>query len=128
MESWRSRLGVAAQLHLSGAFVTTETNRLHEMALLKKQQDSKDRRRVLLSVTPEGRELLSSLTPIQVPVNDALFEFLKPGPFRKICEMLNSVTAAGDRAVSLLHYLADERFAQEVAEPGRRKRSASAPR
>src|SRR5690242_5891196 len=67
---------VADHLHLSGAFVTTETGKLLRLGLITKVQDLRDRRQVCLRVTVKARELLSGLAAVQVQVNDVLFEFL----------------------------------------------------
>src|SRR5579862_7890850 len=66
---------VAGHLHLSGAFVTTETGKLLRLGLITKVQDLKDRRRVCLRITSRGRDLLCELSPVQVRVNDVLFDF-----------------------------------------------------
>jgi DNA-binding MarR family transcriptional regulator len=96
---------VADQLHLSGAFVTNETGKLLHMGLITKVQDLKDRRRVCLGITSRGRELLCELAPVQVPVNDVLFEFLSSEQFRAIGPLVDRIVASGDQAVSLLDYL-----------------------
>ncbi len=70
---------VAAHLHLSGAFITIETGKLIRMGLLQKRADREDRRRVSLRVTRKGQELLDALVPIQVQVNDVLFQSLTGG-------------------------------------------------
>ena len=96
---------VAEHLHLSGAFVTTETGKLLRLGLITKVQDLNDRRRVRLSVTSLGRDLLSNLAPVQVPVNDVLFDFLTGEQFRALGVMIDRVVDCGDRAISLLDYL-----------------------
>jgi DNA-binding MarR family transcriptional regulator len=96
---------VAAQLHLSGAFVTNETGKLLHLGLITKVQDLKDRRRVCLGITSRGRDLLSELAPVQVPVNDVLFEFLSAEQFQAIGPLVDRIVACGDRAVGLLDYL-----------------------
>ena len=61
---------LAAHLYLSGAFVTSVTNRLARAGYIKKRPDSADRRRVILEVTPKGDDLLAELAPVQRMVND----------------------------------------------------------
>jgi DNA-binding MarR family transcriptional regulator len=100
---------IAEHLHVSGAFVTIETGKLMKLGLLTKRPDAKDRRRVCLSVTPKGCDLLKDLVPTQVHVNDVLFEFLDVPQFRQFRGMVDRMTACGDRAVALLDYLAKER-------------------
>ena len=100
---------VAEHLHVSGAFVTIETGKLLKLGLLTKRPDRKDRRRVCLSVTTKGSELLKTLAPTQVQVNDALFEFLDAPQFRQFRGLVDEMTACGDRAVALLGYLSKQR-------------------
>jgi len=73
--------------------------------LITKVQDLKDRRRVCLRVTSKGRELLSDLAPVQVRVNDVLFDFLTSEQFQALCPMVDRMVECGDRAISLLGYL-----------------------
>jgi len=105
---------VAEHLHLSGAFVTTETGKLLRLGLITKVQDLKDRRRVCLGVTSQGRELLANLLPVQVQVNDVLFEFLTAEQFHAMGPMLERIVACGDRAISLLNFLSKHSASEEA--------------
>ena len=100
---------IAEHLHVSGAFVTIETGKLLKLGLLTKRPDQKDRRRVCLGITRKGSDLLKTLAPTQVRVNDVLFEFLDAAQFRQFRDMVDRMTACGDRAVALLDYLAQQR-------------------
>jgi DNA-binding MarR family transcriptional regulator len=60
---------IAEHLHLSGAFVTTEINKLVLAGLVEKREHPSDRRRVLLRITERARERLRELSPIQVQGN-----------------------------------------------------------
>jgi DNA-binding MarR family transcriptional regulator len=53
--------GVADHLHLSGAFVTTITNKLLKRGLIHKSIDPQDRRRVKLQVSEKGMRSWPSL-------------------------------------------------------------------
>ena len=99
---------VAEHLHLSGAFVTIETGKLFSLGLITKVQDLGDRRRVCLRVTSRGRLLLAKLAPVQIRVNDVLFDFLSATRFRALGAMMDRVVACGDRALSLLDYLSQD--------------------
>jgi DNA-binding MarR family transcriptional regulator len=99
---------IADQLHLSGAFVTTETGKLLRAGLITKVQDITDRRRVCLRVTPKGRDLLSELAPVQVQVNDVLFDFIGPDQVKELGPMIDRIVTCGDRAISLLDYLSKD--------------------
>ena len=66
--------GVAAHLHLSGAFITNETNKLVRLGLLVKEQDPDDGRRLVLRhTTPEAQDRLAQLAEVQGEVNDEHF-------------------------------------------------------
>jgi DNA-binding MarR family transcriptional regulator len=105
---------VADHLHLSGAFVTNETGKLFRLGLITKVQDLNDRRRVSLGVTSLGRVLLSNLAPVQVPVNDVLFDFLSAQQFRALGPMTDRIVACGDRALSLLDYLSQNSVRKDL--------------
>lgn len=113
---------LADHLHLSGAFVTIETGKLLRLGLITKVQDLKDRRRVCLRVTARGRELLSDLAPVQVRVNDVLFDFLSAEQFRSVAVMIDRVVESGDRALSMLDYLASNPAAPATNTKGRSTR------
>ena len=100
---------VADHLQLSGAFVTIEIGKLVKRGLLTKRPDPKDRRRVSLRTTAKGRNLLNSLAPTQVAVNDVLFEFLDRPGFRQLLGMLEGMISCGDRALGLMDYLSERR-------------------
>lgn len=100
---------IAEHLDVSGAFVTIETGKLLKMGLLTKRPDQQDRRRVCLSITKKGRNLLDRLAPTQVQVNDVLFSFMDAWGFRQMRAMVDRMTECGDRAVDLLDYLSKQR-------------------
>jgi MarR family transcriptional regulator, organic hydroperoxide resistance regulator len=106
---------IAAHLHISGAFVTIETGKLLKLGLLTKRPDPKDRRRVCLSITRKGAELLQRLAPTQAQVNDVLFEFLDAPQFRQFRALVDKMTDCGDRSVALLEYLAGHAAAQGLS-------------
>jgi DNA-binding MarR family transcriptional regulator len=97
---------VADHLHLSGAFVTTEVNKLAKLKLVTKAFDKADRRRIKLSVTHTGQNLLAKLATIQVPVNDALFSSLSKEEFAQTASMVTRLLAHADEALALLRFQA----------------------
>jgi MarR family transcriptional regulator, organic hydroperoxide resistance regulator len=99
---------IADQLHLSGAFVTTETGKLLRAGLITKIQDITDRRRMCLRVTPKGRDLLAELAPVQVQVNDVLFDFIGPEQVKELGGAIDRIVTCGGRAISLLDYLSKD--------------------
>jgi len=105
---------IAEHLHLSGAFVTTEINKLVLAGLVEKREHPSDRRRVLLRITERARERLRELSPIQVQGNDALFDCLDEKAFETLRTLMAKLVVCGDNALRLLDYLG------RVAESGDR--------
>jgi DNA-binding MarR family transcriptional regulator len=93
---------IAAHLHLSGAFVTIETNSLIKSGLVTKKTNPRDRRRVLLMITPKAARLLDRLTDVQAPVNDALFSCLSAAGFGSLRSTVSRLVGAADEALQLL--------------------------
>ncbi len=95
---------LAAQLRLSGAFITNEVNKLVSQGLVEKSAHPSDGRRVQLAATGEGLRLLTRLAACQRPVNDALFGRLTRDEFRLLSQLLARLAAEGDRAVKFAEY------------------------
>lgn len=96
---------LAAHLHLSGAFVTTVSNKLQQAGLLDKLVDPADRRRLRLSVTPAGEQLLTGLGPVQCQVNDVQFDCLGADEFRHLLTTVDRLVESSERAIALQRYL-----------------------
>lgn len=99
---------LADHLHLSGAFVTIETNKLLGLGLIEKAPDQNDQRRVRLRVTAKGRRLLGRLAPTQRKANDVLFEVLTADQFAFLCSLLPRLVKSADRSLRLLDSDAEE--------------------
>lgn len=115
LEDQENEVGVnrlAEHLHLSGAFVTIEVGKLVNAGMLRKETHPEDRRRVVLTVTEQGRQALANLAHVQRPVNDALFAALSGDDFRRFAAVMAKLTDCGDRALELLDFLAKQRQAQ----------------
>ncbi len=98
---------VADHLHLSGAFVTTITNKLMAKGLIQKASHPTDRRRLSLTLTLRGVELLDRLAPTQRQVNDIQFDCLSAKEFDQLLDMVQRLVESSDRAVALQRYLAE---------------------
>lgn len=96
---------LAAHLHLSGAFVTTVSNKLQEMGLIDKLTDPEDRRRLRLVVTEQGEALLGRLASIQRQVNDVQFDCLDADDFSRLLVSVEKLVASSDKAIALQKYL-----------------------
>jgi DNA-binding MarR family transcriptional regulator len=114
---------LAAHLHLSGAFVTTVSNKLQQMGLLDKLVDPADRRRLRLMVTPEGESLLTSLNPTQRQVNDVQFDCLNASEFHQLLGSVERLVESSDRAIALQRYL-QPRSLDGAAVPGKGGRAS----
>jgi DNA-binding MarR family transcriptional regulator len=98
---------VANHLYLSGAFVTTVTNKLMQKGLIEKAEHPADRRRLSLTVTQRGAELLERLAPTQRQVNNVQFDCLNAREFHQLLDMVQRLVDSSERAVALQHYLAE---------------------
>jgi DNA-binding MarR family transcriptional regulator len=96
---------VADHLYLSGAFITSTTQRLLQLGLIHKQTDPGDRRRVTLTVSERGRRALERLAPIQRRVNDVEFGCLSHQEFELLTDIVNRLIDSGAQAVALQSYL-----------------------
>lgn len=109
---------LAEHLHLSGAFVTIEVNKLVAAGLVTKTVNPDDRRRVVLAITDEARQRLRELSHIQCPANDALFEPLEAGDFRALRDVMRRLADTGPRTLAVIDAL--------TTDTPKRKRKASA--
>jgi DNA-binding MarR family transcriptional regulator len=121
---------VADHLYLSGAFVTAVTNKLMAKGLIEKASHPVDRRRLSLTVTARGAELLERLAPTQTTVNDVQFDCLSAKEFHQLLDMVQRLVDSSDRAIALQRYLADVnvkplREKIDAMPPAPRKRSKS---
>lgn len=96
---------VASHLHLSGAFITTVTNQLEKLDMLRKGRNARDRRVAVLSATPKALQALERLAPLQQQVNDELFGTLTRAQFEQLAAAMDGWIGGGDRAIVLLDYL-----------------------
>ena len=96
---------IAEGTHFSPPFVTIEVNRLVALKLVAKTTNPADRRRVRLSVTPKGHELLNRLKSVQAPVNDELFATLSRDDFQFLRKKVSELVVSADRALKLMDFL-----------------------
>ena len=108
---------VAEHLYLSGAFVTTITNKLLKRGLIHKSVDPADRRRVKLEVSEKGDALLAELAPAQRQVNDVQFAGIDNSEFLRLLDIIERLIASSESAVRLQKFLADD----SKAKPGARR-------
>lgn len=99
---------IAQHLRLTGAFITTVVQRLQAIGLVDKRTDARDRRRVTLTVTAEGRRRLVTLAPVQRQINDVEFGCLSQAEFTQLLDIIERLIASGEQAVALQRYLASK--------------------
>ncbi|OBA62498.1 hypothetical protein A5647_07980 [Mycobacterium sp. 1100029.7] len=95
---------IADYLHVTGAFVTSEVNKLVDAGLVTKSPDETDRRRVSLSITRLGEKRLQKLLEDQVPVNDILFAHVSRREFETLCSVFARLVSQGDAATMEMNY------------------------
>lgn len=116
---------VADHLHLSGAFITNETNKLVRLGLLEKETDPADRRRSILRTTPEAQRRLARLSEVQREVNDEHFAPLaQADAFARFRETMGELVESTDRALALLHGLTPRALAAAEETAARLERKA----
>jgi DNA-binding MarR family transcriptional regulator len=88
---------IARQLHVSGAFVTTEVGKLVRAGLVDKRRNPEDRRGVLLRLTAAGEARVKAIAPDIRAVNDYFFGDLRAAEFDSLSRLaarLGSKSAA----------------------------------
>ncbi len=78
---------VAAKLHVTGAFVTAEANKLVADGLVEKRADPADRRGVCLSLTPAAQQRIRALAPQIRAVNDYFFGDMSRAEFEALSNL-----------------------------------------
>jgi DNA-binding MarR family transcriptional regulator len=96
---------LAAAVHCSGAFVTTEIGKLVAAGLVGKRRDANDRRCVLIDLTRKCRARFDELAALQRPVNDALFACLSGADFKRLTRLAPQLVECGDRGRELARFL-----------------------
>jgi MarR family transcriptional regulator, organic hydroperoxide resistance regulator len=99
---------IAEHLYLSGAFVTTVTNKLLQRKLIHKTPDPNDRRRVRLEISEKGWALLAELAPVQRQVNNVQFDCLSATEFKQLGKMIDRLIDSSNRALRLQAYFEDK--------------------
>ena len=99
---------MADVLGISGAFVTTEVNKLVEAGLVRKRPNTVDRRRLLLTLTQLGRDLLDQVGRVQRPGNDTIFGVLSRDEFDTLRRVLPRLVESSERSMKLIEFLGSE--------------------
>ena len=103
---------VSDHLHLSGAFVTIEVNKLVKSGLVTKSPHPEDGRRVVLGVTEAGRARLEELVESQQSINDAIFADLSADDFQSFAKIISSLVGGTKEALALQQLYSEQRRRQ----------------
>jgi DNA-binding MarR family transcriptional regulator len=90
---------VAQAMHVSSAFVTSETRKLSDVGLIRKRPNPNDGRGALLSVTPGGRVKIDRLIGEIRSVNDLFFGLLGAHPFTELCASAGALVRGSNEAM-----------------------------
>ena|SRR5882757_8411380 len=105
---------VADHLHFSGAFITSEINKLVADGLVEKTPDWSDRRKVCLSLSAKAEARLEALKEYQAPVNDVLFASLTREEFQLLRSLMKRLVVHGDEAMALLDFYVTKAAGREL--------------
>lgn len=94
------RVGKVAQvLHVSGAFITAETRQLERLGLVIKAINPRDRRGVLLRLTPKGERQIIAISPAIIAINDKFFAPLSHTAFRRFAHAAAQLVTSSHKLV-----------------------------
>jgi DNA-binding MarR family transcriptional regulator len=93
---------VAEVLHVSGAFITAETRQLERVDLVIKAINPRDRRGVLLRLTPNGERQMIAISPAIMAINDKFFAPLTHGAFRQFADSAAQLVSSSRQVIQLI--------------------------
>jgi len=93
---------IARALHVSSAFVATETGKLAQAGLITKRANPRDGRAVLLSLSRAGRALIERNSGAIRAVNDIFFAALTPARFATLSAAMAALVHSSARATANL--------------------------
>lgn len=110
---------LADHLHLSGSFITIETGKLQNQGLLKKRRHALDGRKIVLSITREGKKVLTQLTQTQQTINDLLFVNLTAAEAKVLANVAGRLVTNVDSAMLELSHLVSKSNIQQATAPAK---------
>ena len=93
---------VAEVLHVSGAFITAETRQLERVGLVIKAINPRDRRGVLLRLTPNGERQMIAVSPAIMAINDKFFAPLTHRAFRQFADSAAQLVSSSRQVMQLI--------------------------
>lgn len=113
---------VAEALHVTGAYVTMETRKLAKLGLIAKRPNPHDRRGVLLSLTPAGRDAVDAVAPHLREINDSLFQGFGAADFAQFRRIVERMLPNTDAALRRAERFVADRASVQPAPARRAKR------
>jgi DNA-binding MarR family transcriptional regulator len=93
---------VAKVLHVSGAFITAETRQLERLGLVIKAINPRDRRGVLVRLTPNGERQMIAISSAIMAINDKFFAPFAPTAFRKFAALAAQLVSSSREVVEVI--------------------------
>ena len=90
---------VAEAMHVSSAFITSETAKLSDVGLITKRPNPNDGRSALLSLSAAGRIRIDGLIGEIRTVNDLFFGLLEAQPFAELCASTGALVRGSREAM-----------------------------
>jgi DNA-binding MarR family transcriptional regulator len=100
---------IARHLHVASAHVTAEVGNLVSANLIKKTQDSKDTRAVILVMSKQGEEVLAELAPLLRRINDRLFSGNTANAINVVAKFLKHVADESTNSVAIVRHASNEK-------------------
>ena len=85
---------------LAATHVTTEVGRLTDKGLLTKSANTRDRRGVLVRLTPKGEAAIRDVNPLLRRVNDCLFQNISREEFAVVARFLSTYALNSENALA----------------------------
>ena len=93
-------IGIAAEhLHVTSTFITAQSGVLAQRGLLKKSEDTADRRISRLSLTVKGECLVNQIVEEVRPINDIFFGGLQKGEFEALSRIMEKLVDSSRNAM-----------------------------
>ena len=100
---------VAEYLHVSGTFVTAETEKLARKGYINKHHDESDMRVSRLAVGEKGWTALGSLFPELQQINDLFFAIESKEEFENLRGTLKRMVESSGQTLALINFVASQR-------------------
>jgi DNA-binding MarR family transcriptional regulator len=99
---------VAQAMHVSSAFIASETGKMARLGLLLKRPNPQDRRGVLLSRAPAGRLKIDRISPEIRAINDLFFGVLDSQSFAALGAAAGALVKGSRKAVHYVNAIESE--------------------